>query len=581
MKKRIGNDITFTWRIFRKDGEARTAEDFEGKDVVVELISPLQRPVEIEDVSISTGVVTFTFKGKAQKVLGSYTAVLSENRGEDGMVTIDTVEAVTLVKHSFMEEDGDEGDVIEATSVEIESEITAGGSGGGVAQVQADWAQTDDAQVDYIKNKPDLDEYAKARENIVPEGATTRYQAYRSFSSDTFVQIYNNTLEDRRLSLQSARQLKLEKNTSENGGKIYIGEPGSEVSDWYNIFDIYHSRKGLAVWERTAVEQIPTATAQSAGLMSAADKAKVDNMSGGGSAADVTYDNTISGLSATNVQDAIDEMADTKLYETVVLTVGSADSTFSPVGQTVTVTLEDGSATQYTVPYSRQISFIVQRGMRYTISGTSTEDYRVLPISVKAAIPTRYLTMRYIPIATGVFILQRDGNYYLRQEYDAETMADDAVGVLILTSALINAGFGIVIGKDDQYVEKTYNGTNYNSNNNMKSTTALVGYSNTALLVSDSDQGAIWVYGMSLQLHNTSSGYLPSLAEAVILRSNTEEINRCISIINGILIRTDHLYRTSTYIYDNYVSRMYYASGTPNRDSSTFRTRPIYQFLLT
>ena len=115
------------------------------------------------------------------------------------------------------------------------------------------------------------------------------------------------------------------------------------------------------------------------------------------------------------------------------------------------MTLEDGSATQYTVPMSRQITFIVQRGMRYTISGTSTDDYRVLPISVKAAIPTRYLTMRYIPIATGVFILQKDGNYYLREEYDAETMAENAVGVLVLTSALIKAGHGIVINKSIKY----------------------------------------------------------------------------------------------------------------------------------
>lgn len=160
MKKRIGNDIEFTWRIYRKSGEIRTAEDFEGKVVDVKLLSPLQREVEIEDVNISTGVVTFTFRGKVQRVLGAYTAVLYENDGADGMVTIDTVEAVTLVKHSFMEEDGDEGDVIEATSVELVSEITAGGGGGGVS-VQADWAQDDATMADYIKNKPDLSNVAR------------------------------------------------------------------------------------------------------------------------------------------------------------------------------------------------------------------------------------------------------------------------------------------------------------------------------------------------------------------------------------------------------------------------------------
>ena len=126
MKKRIGNDITFSWHIYRKDGDTQVPESFAGKDVEVKLISPLQRPVTIEDVSIATGVVTFTFRGKHQVTLGNYVAVLLENKGEDGMVTIDVVNAVTLVAHSYMEEDGDEGDVIEATSVELDSEIGQG-----------------------------------------------------------------------------------------------------------------------------------------------------------------------------------------------------------------------------------------------------------------------------------------------------------------------------------------------------------------------------------------------------------------------------------------------------------------------
>lgn len=155
MKKRIGNDIQFTWHIYRKSGETQTPESFDGKDVEVKLISPLRQPVTIEDVTIATGVVTFTFRGKHQVTLGNYVAVLQENRGEDGMVTLDVVSAVTLVAHSYMEEDGDDGDVIEAESVELTSTISAGG-GGGFVQQQADWAQTDDTAVDYIKNKPDV-----------------------------------------------------------------------------------------------------------------------------------------------------------------------------------------------------------------------------------------------------------------------------------------------------------------------------------------------------------------------------------------------------------------------------------------
>lgn len=158
LKKRIGNDISFTWRIYRKESDDVVPETFEGKEVIVELISPRQRPAEIENISISAGVVGFVFKGKKQRVPGSYTAVLLENKGEDGMVTLDVVDAVTLVPHSYMEEDGDEGDVISATSVELESSISAGG---GIVQQQADWAQTDDTAVDFIKNKPDMDLYCR------------------------------------------------------------------------------------------------------------------------------------------------------------------------------------------------------------------------------------------------------------------------------------------------------------------------------------------------------------------------------------------------------------------------------------
>lgn len=269
-------------------------------------------------------------------------------------------------------------------------------------------------------------------------------------------------------------------------------------------------------------------------------------------ASDVSYDNSKSGLSATNVQDAIDEMADTNLYETVVLTVGSADSSFNPVGQTITVTLEDGSATQYTVPMSRQITFIVQRGMRYTISGTSTADYRVLPLSVKAAIPIRYLTMRYIPIATGVFILQKDGNYYLREEYDAETMAEDAVGVLVLTSALIKAKFGIVIGKDDidQY-GRWNSGTSW-INVGSSNKTALNGYNTTQLYLSSTNHtnavAANRCAASKIYMNDGSivEGYWGSFAECGIINSNRTEINNCMEILNGgKILRTDYVTATN------------------------------------
>ena len=258
MKKRIGNDITFTWHIYRKDGDTQVPESFAGKDVEVKLISPLQRPVTIEDVSIATGVVTFTFRGKNQVTLGNYVAVLQENRGEDGMVTLDVVNAVTLVPHSYMEEDGGEGDVIEATSVELESSISAGG-GGGMVQQQADWAQTDASAVDYIKNKPDLSLYVLKTDDDGHGNMSIH-------SPGNLVM----TLTDEQGSINQIGTF--------YAGGWSVSSPDGKFQTFGN--SIYRGTMGFdhdsVVWEKTATQQIPAATTSANGLMSADDKGKLD-----------------------------------------------------------------------------------------------------------------------------------------------------------------------------------------------------------------------------------------------------------------------------------------------------------------
>lgn len=260
MKKRIGNDITFTWHIYRKDGDTQVPESFTGKEVEVKLISPLQRPVTIEDVSIATGVVTFSFKGKHQVTLGNYVAVLQENRGEDGMVTLDVVNAVTLVPHSYMEEDGDEGDVIEAEAVELTSTISAGG-GGGIEQQQADWAQTDDTAVDYIKNKPNLNEY-------VPKMDDDGHGNMSIYSPGNIVLTLAN------------EQGFVNQTGSFWAGGWSVSSPNGKFQTFGN--SIYRGTMGIdhdsVVWEKTAIQQIPAATTSVPGLMSAEDKGKLNDL---------------------------------------------------------------------------------------------------------------------------------------------------------------------------------------------------------------------------------------------------------------------------------------------------------------
>ena len=236
MKKRIGNDITFTWHIYRKSGEEQVPESFTDKDVEVKLISPLQRPVTIEDVTIATGVVTFTFRGKHQVTLGNYVAVLLENRGENGMVTLDVVSAVTLVPHSYMEEDGDDGDVIEATSVELESEIGQG-----------------------------IDAYTKAEtDNLFLRKRVEQGGQYAERGLGT-------TMVN---AIDGVGTL----STNAYAGGIIIGNNTNmlTLSPDAIIKSVAYGSPVSVVWADTATSQIPAATTEDNGLMSAEDKGKLN-----------------------------------------------------------------------------------------------------------------------------------------------------------------------------------------------------------------------------------------------------------------------------------------------------------------
>lgn len=253
MRKRIGNDIRFTWHVNRRNNGALVPENFIGKEVDVELLSPSRRTVEITDVRTAAGVVTFAFPGKNQTEYGAYTAVLYENRGADGMLAIDTVEAVTLVRHSF-QESNEGNDVIEAASVEIESELSAN-AGSCTKPVQADWQQTDDMALDYIKNKPDLDGYVKHTERY-----SERTVVHRSSQGTHYITAGRSVVID-------GQEI-----TCNDVGGLVIRMGFGEIERQYNP----HSEPIPVVWQDTATSQIPVATTSANGLMSATDKGKLD-----------------------------------------------------------------------------------------------------------------------------------------------------------------------------------------------------------------------------------------------------------------------------------------------------------------
>lgn len=98
MKLRRGNDITFFWTIVMSGGGVLSS--FHPR---LFLNSSTTGRKEVHDFSIDGNVVSWTFRGRDQNILGSYSLTLVGNNDEDGMWTIDTCNIVELVAHSCQE----------------------------------------------------------------------------------------------------------------------------------------------------------------------------------------------------------------------------------------------------------------------------------------------------------------------------------------------------------------------------------------------------------------------------------------------------------------------------------------------
>lgn len=127
MKKiRLGNDIHVSWEILR-NGEP---EDFTDKAVEVKLVHAqtfTSMPIEW---SIEGNVIEFDFFGKDQKRKGEYRIILTENRGELGMSTLDTCEAFYLVDHSCKESEGTKCPTLKVQHVRLTGSFSLSGGGG-------------------------------------------------------------------------------------------------------------------------------------------------------------------------------------------------------------------------------------------------------------------------------------------------------------------------------------------------------------------------------------------------------------------------------------------------------------------
>lgn len=123
---RIGNDINIEWSIFR-NGDP---EKLEGKDLRVVMTNGY-RKIEVKDLHFRDNVIRFTYLGKDQDYNGVYTLTLIENKGKEGMYTIDACDAFRLIPRSCSV-GGDTGcGSVKVTTVRLTGDISVPAVGTG------------------------------------------------------------------------------------------------------------------------------------------------------------------------------------------------------------------------------------------------------------------------------------------------------------------------------------------------------------------------------------------------------------------------------------------------------------------
>lgn len=123
---RIGNDINIEWTIFR-DGKP---ESLDGKNISVFMTNGYKK-MEVKDLHFRDNVIRFTYLGKDQDYNGVYTLTLIENKGKEGMYTVDACDAFRLIPRSCSV-GGDTGcGSVKVTTVKLTGDISVPAVGTG------------------------------------------------------------------------------------------------------------------------------------------------------------------------------------------------------------------------------------------------------------------------------------------------------------------------------------------------------------------------------------------------------------------------------------------------------------------
>lgn len=123
---RIGNDINIEWTIFR-DGKP---ESLDGKNISVFMTNGYKK-MAVKDLHFRDNVIRFTYLGKDQDYNGVYTLTLIENKGKEGMYTVDACDAFRLIPRSCSV-GGDTGcGSVKVTTVKLTGDISVPAVGAG------------------------------------------------------------------------------------------------------------------------------------------------------------------------------------------------------------------------------------------------------------------------------------------------------------------------------------------------------------------------------------------------------------------------------------------------------------------
>ena len=254
-------------------------------------------------------------------------------------------------------------------------------------------------------------------------------------------------------------------------------------------------------------------------------------------------------------------MSESMQYQTELVTVTvNTDNSVSCSGQKVTI-----NGTEYT--YSNPIAVKIPFGTSYSVSvngkaGFTSPDAQ----SFTANQASRSVTMTYLEIKRGIFILDTDGNLVKRADWNTGNNSK-AVGVAVLSD---NCKFVISTTENSSNIQWGGYGTTIS---NIVTTTDTatakkdyLGSGNTDKIITQLGSGNAPAadYCRGVTFKHGKKGYLGSLGEWQEAYNNKAEIDACMSLIGGTAINTSYYHWTSTQYSSNDSWVLFWSDGSVN-----------------